>query len=158
MPELKITPFLWFDGQIEEAAEFYVSVFGGKITSRSYYTAAGPQPEGTPMVVTFTIGNQEVSILNGGSHFKLDEAFSFWVKCEDQAEIDRYWDLLTANGGAGSQCGWLKDRFGVSWQLVPKPLISMLEDKDRPRAARVMQAVFGMTKLDIAALDRAYKG
>lgn len=158
MSEQKIAPFLWFDGGIEEAANFYVSVFGGKIVSRTYYNEAGPKPKGTPMTISFTIGDQHIVLLNGGTGFKLDESFSLWVNCEDQAEIDLYWSLLTAEGGEESHCGWLKDRYGVSWQIVPKALLAMLADKDSTKAARVMQAVFGMRKLDLAALERAYAG
>jgi predicted 3-demethylubiquinone-9 3-methyltransferase (glyoxalase superfamily) len=154
----KITPFLWFDTQAEEAAVFYVSVFkNAKITSVSRYTEAGPGPAGSAMVVAFELDGQKFNALNGGPSFKFTEAVSFMVDCEDQAEVDHYWDKLS-EGGETSQCGWLKDRFGLSWQIVPTAMMRILSNPDRAKAKRAMEAMFKMTKLDIAALEAAAEG
>ena len=147
----KITPFLWFDNQAEEAAKFYTSVFKnskmGKIT---------PGPGGTVMVATFEILGQEFIALNGGPQFKFTEAISFVVNCETQEEIDYLWDTLTTNGGQESQCGWLKDKYGLSWQIFPPVLGQMLGDKDPAKSKRVMEAMMTMRKLDISTLKKAY--
>lgn len=155
----KITPFLWFDDQAEAAAELYVSVFpNSKITGVTRYGPAGPGPEGQAMTVTFELDGAAFIALNGGPHFHFTEAVSFSIDCKDQAEIDRYWEKLTADGGEPSQCGWLKDRFGLSWQVVPAELPSLLGDPDPEKAQRATQAMLGMKKLDIAALRRARDG
>src|SRR6058998_1759271 len=147
----KITPFLWFDNNAEEAANFYVSAFkNSKILSISRYGDAGPGPKGSVMVVSFQLEGQQFTALNGGPRFKFSEAFSFVVSCETQKEIDDYWRKLTSGGGAESMCGWLKDKFGFSWQIVPASLGKLMEQKDPQRANRVMQAVLKMRKLDIA--------
>jgi predicted 3-demethylubiquinone-9 3-methyltransferase (glyoxalase superfamily) len=153
----KIRPFLWFDKEAEEAANFYISVFkNSRVLEVARYGAAGPGPAGSVMTVTFVLDGQEFIALNGGPHFRFTEAISLFVTCEDQAEIDHFWNKLTA-GGAPSQCGWLKDRFGVSWQIVPS-VMTLLQDKDSERSTRVMQAMLQMRKLDIAALQRAHQG
>ena len=152
----KIMPCLWFDDGIEDAVNFYVSVFhDAKVTSMSRYGDAGPLPKGKVMAATFEIEGQQFMALNGGPQFPFTEAVSFFVKCESQGEVDHYWNKLTADGGAESQCGWLKDRFGLSWQIVPSALTRYLSDKDAAKANRVMQAMLKMHKIDIAALDRA---
>ncbi len=144
---LQITPFLWFDNQAEEAARFYTTIFpDSRVLDVS------------PLVVTFELGGQRVMALNGGPTYQLNEAFSFFVSCESQAEVDRYWDALLAEGGTPSQCGWLKDRFGLSWQIVPARFIELMADPDRERAERVMQAMLKMVKFDIAALEAAHAG
>jgi predicted 3-demethylubiquinone-9 3-methyltransferase (glyoxalase superfamily) len=154
---LKITPFLWFDRQAEQAARFYVSVFpDSRIEQVSRYTAAGPLPEGTAMVVDLVLQGQRLRFLNGGPDQKLSEAFSLMVECETQEEVDRYWNLLLADGGEENVCGWLKDRFGLSWQVTPVQLGRMISDPDRERADQVMRAMFQMKKLDIKALEQAY--
>ena len=152
----KITPFLWFDGNAEEAAQHYVSIFkNSKIVSAMRYTDAGPGPKGSVMSVTFQLDGQEFFALNGGPQFKFTEAISFFVDCKTQEEVDDLWEKLSA-GGQESRCGWLKDKFGLSWQIVPAGLKGMLEDRDPKRSGRVMQALMQMGKLDIAALKRAY--
>jgi predicted 3-demethylubiquinone-9 3-methyltransferase (glyoxalase superfamily) len=154
----KIRPFLWFDKEAEEAAEFYVSIFkNSRVLEVARYGDAGPGPAGSAMTVAFVLDGEEFIALNGGPHFRFTEAISLFVTCEDQAEIDHFWNKLTA-GGAPSQCGWLKDRFGVSWQIVPSVLMTLLQDKDSERSTRVMQAMLQMRKLDIAALQRAHQG
>jgi predicted 3-demethylubiquinone-9 3-methyltransferase (glyoxalase superfamily) len=153
----KITPFLWFDGQAEEAANYYTSIFkNSKVESVSRYGDAGPLPNGTVMSVTFQLDGQEFMALNGGPEFKFNEAISFFVNCETQAEVDDLWDKLT-KGGEEVQCGWLKDKFGLSWQIVPKALNEMLQDKDAEKSNRVMAAMLKMKKIDIAALRQAYE-
>ena len=148
----EITPFLWFDGSVEDAATFYVSVFGdGKILSTS-------RQGDKVMSMTFELEGQKFMALNGGPMFKFTEAVSFFVACETQTEVDHYWNALIADGGAESQCGWLKDKFGLSWQIVPNALGRYLADKDPARAQRVVQAMLRMKKLDIAGLDKAYAG
>ena len=155
----KITPFLWFDKQAEEAAHFYVSIFkNSKILHVSRYGDAGPGPKGSVMVVNFQIAGQEFTALNGGPLFKFSEAFSFVVNCENQQEVDEYWSKLTSGGGQESQCGWLKDKFGFSWQIVPTALAKLMSDKDPANASRVMQALLQMKKIDIATLEEAAKG
>ena len=155
----KITPFLWFDNQAEEAAKFYTSVFkDSKIRSIARYGDAGPGPKGSVMTASFEIEGQEFVALNGGPHFKFTEAISFVVNCESQREVDYYWEKLTANGGQESQCGWLRDKFGLSWQIVPTILSELLQDKDAKKAQRVMQAMLKMKKIIIADLQTAYDG
>jgi predicted 3-demethylubiquinone-9 3-methyltransferase (glyoxalase superfamily) len=154
----KITPFLWFDGNAEEAATFYASVFpDAEITAVSRYGEGGPLPAGTPMVVSFRLAGLAFQALNGGPQFHFSEAVSFLIDCETQEEVDRYWDKLT-EGGQPGPCGWLKDKFGLSWQVVPRALPKMLQDEDPERAGRVMQAMRGMGKIEIAGLERAYRG
>ena len=150
-----IQPSLWFDNNAEEAATFYIDVFGdGEIRSVVRYTEAGPGPEGTAQVVVFRLRNQEFTAINGGPIFTFTEAISFVIDCETQEEVDHFWNRLT-EGGEPGQCGWLKDRFGLSWQVVPNALGRLLSDPDRDRATRVTQAMLQMTKLDIAALEAA---
>ena len=154
----KVTPFLWFDGNAEEAANFYVSVFpDSEVTAVSRYGEAGPGPAGSAMVVSFKLDGQEFSALNGGPQFTFSEAVSFLISCGSQAEVDHYWETLS-EGGEPGPCGWLKDRFGLSWQVVPTRLPELLQDPDREKASRVMQAMMGMGKLDIAGLERASAG
>lgn len=159
----KITPFLWFDGKAEDAANFYVSVFGDSgIDTVTRYGKEGAKASGLPenavMTVAFRIAGQEFVALNGGPHFKFTEAISFVVNCESQEEIDHCWDRLSAGGDPGAQrCGWLKDRYGLSWQIVPRVLGSLLKGPDPARSGRVMQALLQMQKLDIARLQRAYE-
>jgi predicted 3-demethylubiquinone-9 3-methyltransferase (glyoxalase superfamily) len=155
----KITPFLWFDHQAEEAANLYVSLFpNSRITRLVRSGGAGPGPAGRVMTAEFELDGRPVIALNGGPHFQFTEAFSFSVECEDQAEIDRYWDGLLAGGGKPSQCGWLKDPFGLSWQIVPKVLPHLIGDPDPEKARRATQAMLKMVKLDIAELRRAHAG
>ncbi len=155
----KITPFLWFDNNAEEAAQFYTSVFkNSRILSVSRYGDAGPGPKGSVMVVSFQLEGQQFTALNGGPLFKFSEAFSFVVSCENQQEIDDYWNKLTSGGGQESQCGWLKDKFGFSWQIVPTALGKLMTDKDPKKANRVMQALLQMKKIDIATLEEAAEG
>jgi len=153
-----ITPFLWFDTQAEEAANFYISIFkNSRILHVSRYGDAGPGPKGSAMVVNFQLAGQEFTALNGGPRFKFSEAFSFVVNCENQREIDEYWTRLTADGGQESMCGWLKDKFGFSWQILPIELGRLMTDKDPRKANRVMEALLKMRKLDVAALKAAAK-
>jgi predicted 3-demethylubiquinone-9 3-methyltransferase (glyoxalase superfamily) len=157
-PMQKITPFLWFDGKAEEAMNFYTSIFrNAKIGSVTRYGEAGPGPKGTVMSATFELEGQEFYALNGGPQFKFTPAISFFVKCTTQEEVDRYWEALSA-GGEKHPCGWLSDRFGVSWQIIPTVLGEMLSDRDPAKARRVMEAMMKMGKLDIAGLQRAYDG
>ena len=154
----KITPNLWFDTHAEEAAEFYCSIFpNSKITDVTHYTEAGPGPVGTVLTVEFELDGQPFVGINGGPAFTFDEAVSFQIDCADQAEVDFYWDKLT-DGGEESQCGWLKDRYGLSWQVVPVGMAELFNDADPQRAARAMQAMLGMKKLDVAALQAAANG
>jgi len=151
----QITPCLWFDDQAEDAARFYVSVFrNSKIGAISRYGEGAPLPKGTALVVAFELDGRPYTALNGGPAYKLSEAFSLQVDCGDQAEVDRYWNTLGA-GGRDSRCGWLTDRFGLSWQIIPTALPRLLADPDPARAARAMQAMLKMTKLDIATLEAA---
>jgi predicted 3-demethylubiquinone-9 3-methyltransferase (glyoxalase superfamily) len=155
MPQ-RISPFLWFDGQAEDAARFYISIFrNSKILKTARYGEAGPGPKGTVMTVKFQLDGQEFIALNGGPHFQFSEAISFSIDCETQQEIDDYWQKLSAGGEEGP-CGWLKDKFGVSWQVNPTILDEMLSDPDPQKAARVMQAMLKMKKMNIADLERAY--
>ena len=154
----KITTFLWFDNQAEEAAALYTSVFpNAKIGEILRYSAAGPGPAGAVMSVTFHLDGQEFIALNGGPVFQFTPAISLFVNCETQEEVDYLWDHLSA-GGTTLQCGWLQDKFGLSWQIVPTILGKLLHDQDPAKAHRVMQAMLQMTKLDIAALQKAYEG
>jgi predicted 3-demethylubiquinone-9 3-methyltransferase (glyoxalase superfamily) len=163
MPVLqKITPCLWFDHQAEEAVRFYVSIFEnssiGHINrnGKEGYEVHG-KPEGSVLTVTFRLQGQEFTALNGGPIFKFTEALSFIVGCETQEEVDRYWDALTEGGEENAQqCGWLKDRYGLSWQVVPNALFDMMKDSDAAKSGRVMSALLQMKKLDLAALQRAY--
>jgi predicted 3-demethylubiquinone-9 3-methyltransferase (glyoxalase superfamily) len=151
----KITPCLWFDTQAEEAAQFYTAVFpSSSILEVTLYGAAGPRPEGSVMTVSFELDGQEFVALNGGPDRTFGEAVSFQVFCESQDEIDHYWEKLS-EGGEEGPCGWLKDRFGLSWQIVPSIVPELLADPDREKANRVLAALLGMTKLDIDALERA---
>lgn len=153
-----ITPFLWFDTQAEEAARFYVSVFkNSRIVSTSRYGEAGPGAKGTVMTVEFELAGRRFIALNGGPQFKFTEAVSFSVECQTQQEVDEYWRTLS-EGGEEGPCGWLKDRFGLSWQVNPTVLGDMLSDPDPAKAKRAMQAMLTMKKIDIAALQRAYDG
>ncbi len=151
----KITPFLWFDNQAEEAANFYVSIFrNSRVLDVTRYGDAGPGPKGAVMTVNFVLDGQEFTALNGGPVFKFTEAISFTVDCETQEEVDYYWQRLS-DGIFEGQCGWLKDKFGLSWQIVPSVLGALLRDPDPARAQRAMRAMLQMKKLDITALQRA---
>ncbi|WP_172383179.1 VOC family protein [Streptomyces sp. MNP-20] len=152
----KITPNLWFDTKALEAAEFYVSVFpNSKVNNVSYYGEAGPRPAGTVLTVDFELDGQAFTALNGGPEFTFDEAVSFVINCADQDEVDHYWSRLTADGGAESQCGWLKDKYGLSWQVIPAALEELMTDPDAGRAQRAMEAMLKMQKIDVAALRAA---
>jgi predicted 3-demethylubiquinone-9 3-methyltransferase (glyoxalase superfamily) len=152
----KITPFLWFDGKAEEAMNFYISIFkNSKIVSVTRYGEAGPGPKGTVMTAKFVLNGQEFVALNGGPQFTFTEAISFVVNCETQQEVDELWEKLS-EGGKKSRCGWLKDKYGLSWQVVPTALVEMLQDKDAKKSNRVMQAMLQMDKIDIETLRRAY--
>jgi predicted 3-demethylubiquinone-9 3-methyltransferase (glyoxalase superfamily) len=151
----RITPNLWFDTQAEEAATFYVSVFpNSKIIATSYYGEAGPRPAGLVLTVTFVLDGEEFIALNGGPEFTFDEAISLMVMCKDQSEIDYYWDRLS-DGGEEGPCGWLKDRYGVSWQVAPADITALMTDTDQGRRDRAMRAVLSMKKLDLAAISAA---
>jgi predicted 3-demethylubiquinone-9 3-methyltransferase (glyoxalase superfamily) len=156
----KITPCLWFDGTAEEAARFYVSLLpDSRIDNIMRAPADNPStPKGAVLVVEFTLAGQRFMGLNGGPQFPFTEAVSFMVDCADQAEVDRLWDALTADGGSPGRCGWLKDRYGLSWQIVPRALPQLLGGPDRERAGRAMQAMMTMSKIDIDGLRRAYDG
>lgn len=154
----KITPFLWFERGAEEAAAFYTSIFpDAQILSRTYWTKGGPMREGTLMTARIRLAGQELLLFDGGPMYRFNEAISFFVSCDTQPEIDRYWAGLTS-GGQEIQCGWLKDRFGVTWQIVPSRLITMLTDSDPARVQRVVAAMMPMKKLDLARLEAAYAG
>jgi predicted 3-demethylubiquinone-9 3-methyltransferase (glyoxalase superfamily) len=154
----KITPCLWFDTEGEDAAELYTSVFpNSRIVEVARYGSAGPRPEGTVMTVSFELDGQPFLALNGGPEYRFSEAVSFQVDCEDQAEVDHYWETLS-EGGEEGPCGWLKDRFGLSWQIVPKVLPELLMDADRERSQRVMAAMLQMRKIEIAELEMAAAG
>jgi predicted 3-demethylubiquinone-9 3-methyltransferase (glyoxalase superfamily) len=154
----KITPFLWFDGNAEEAVNFYTSIFkDSKILDMNRYPEGGPAPKGTVMSATFILNGQEFIALNGGPHFKFTEAVSFFVDCKTQAEVDELWGKLSA-GGQEQQCGWLKDKFGLSWQIIPSILGKLMTDKDPQKSKRVMQAMMKMKKIDISALKKAHEG
>jgi predicted 3-demethylubiquinone-9 3-methyltransferase (glyoxalase superfamily) len=152
----KVSPCLWFDANAEEAARFYVSLFpDSRMISPG---ASTPREAGPPVMVVFELEGRRVMGINGGPTYKLGPAFSMFVDCADQAEVDRYWVVLTADGGRESRCGWLEDRFGVSWQIVPRRLGELMGDPDRERAERVRQAMFKMSKLVVADLEAAYRG
>ncbi|MEU6079555.1 VOC family protein [Streptomyces sp. NPDC047108] len=154
----RFTTCLWFDGQAEEAAHHYLSIFKDSALGRiGRYTEAGPGPAGSVMVVEFELNGQKFIALNGGPQFTFNEAVSFQIPCADQSEVDYYWDRLT-EGGEGVACGWLKDKFGVSWQVVPTRLIELIGDEDQEKARRTTEAMYGMKKFDIAALEKAYAG
>lgn len=156
MPQL--TPCLWFDTEGEDAAKFYTSVFpNSRITDVSYYGEAGPRPAGTVLTVSFELDGHPFTALNGGPQFTFDEAISFEITCQNQEEVDHYWDALT-EGGEESQCGWLKDKFGVSWQVVPTALPELLRSDDTEASTRVMEAMLAMKKIDIGALETAAAG
>jgi predicted 3-demethylubiquinone-9 3-methyltransferase (glyoxalase superfamily) len=155
---MKIHPFLWFDTQAEGAAKFYTSMFeNSRITEVSRYGDAGPMPAGTAMTVSFELEGLPITALNAGPEFKFTEAISLYVDCESQEEVDELWAKLT-DGGEESQCGWLKDKFGLSWQIIPKSLPEMLQDKDPAKANRVMQAMLKMSKIETSELEAAYNG
>lgn len=156
----KITPFLWYDDKAQEAANFYCSIFrNSKVGSVTRYEGEGARasgrPAGTVMTVEFELDGQKFVGLNGGPHFKFTEAVSFVVNCETQEEVDYFWDRLTADGGSESQCAWLKDKYGLSWQIVPNILLELLQDKDAEKSHRVMKAMLQMKKIDIATLKQA---
>jgi predicted 3-demethylubiquinone-9 3-methyltransferase (glyoxalase superfamily) len=154
----KITPFLWFDGNAEEAMNFYVSIFkNSKVLKVTRYGEAGPGPKGTVMSATFQLEGQNFYALNGGPQFSFTPAISFFVNCESQQEVDELWEKLSA-GGQKERCGWLKDKYGLSWQIIPSALGEMLGDKDPAKASGVMQAMLQMNKIDIQALKQAYDG
>jgi predicted 3-demethylubiquinone-9 3-methyltransferase (glyoxalase superfamily) len=154
----KLTPNLWFDTEAEEAANFYCSVFkNSRITNTLRYTEAGPRPAGEVMTVDFELNGNPFTAINGGPQFKFDEAVSFMITCEDQEEIDYFWERLT-DGGSEGPCGWCKDKFGLSWQVVPEGMDELFADPDQSKADRAMRAMFEMKKLDIAALRAAAEG
>lgn len=153
----KITPFLWFDTQAEEAANFYVSLFkNSRILSVSRYGEAGPGPAGSVLTIAFQLDGQEFVALNGGPQFKFTEAISLYVNCENQQEVDELWAKLT-EGGEESMCGWLKDRYGISWQIIPTGLTEMLSSPDSAKALRATQAMFTMKKIDLAKMRAAFE-
>ena len=155
----KITPFLWFDNQAEEAMNFYVSLFdNSKIISVNRYPEGAPVPAGTVMSATFELDGQTIMVLNGGPMYTLNESFSFYVDCEDQAEVDKFWNALTGNGGEEGMCGWLKDKFGLSWQIIPSALGQMLGDPDPDKSRRAMEAMLKMKKIDVPSLQKAAIG
>ena len=156
----KITPCLWFDGNAEEAADFYVSLLpDSRVGTVSRSPADNPStPAGAVLLVDFTLAGQRFTGLNGGPQFPFTEAISFVIDCEDQAEVDRLWNALIEGGGSPGQCGWLKDRFGMSWQIIPRQLGELLGNPDAERARRAMEAMLRMTKIDVAALRRAFEG
>jgi predicted 3-demethylubiquinone-9 3-methyltransferase (glyoxalase superfamily) len=152
----KITPYLWFDGHAEDAANFYVSVFpNSRITGVQRHGNAGPGPEGSVLIVEFELDGEQFVALNGGPDHKFTEAVSFLVPCRDQAEVDRYWDALCEGGGEPGSCGWLKDKYGLSWQIIPTELPELLADPDPEKSTRVMKAMLGMGKIDIQGLRDA---
>ena len=160
----KVVPYLWFDKEAEEAATLYVDLFKSrpgtpagesKVIEVNRYTEGGPGEPGTAMVVSFELDGEEFTALNGGPQFNFTEAVSFLVRCESQDEVDYFWNALTADGGEESQCGWLKDRFGLSWQIIPNRLMELLGDPDPGRSQRAMQAMLQMQKIDVATLERA---
>ena len=155
----KITPFLWYDTQAEAAAELYTSIFdNSRIIEVQRYGNGGPMPAGSAMTVTFELEGLQFIALNAGPQFMFTEAVSFYVSCDDQEEVDYFWQKLTAGGGEESMCGWLKDRFGLSWQIVPDRLIELLTDPDPEKSGRVTQAMLQMQKIEIAELERAASG
>jgi predicted 3-demethylubiquinone-9 3-methyltransferase (glyoxalase superfamily) len=155
----KITPFLWYETQAEEAANFYVSIFpNSKIIKVSHYSDAGPGRNETVMVVQFELDGKPFLALNGGPHYKFTEAVSFTIDCKNQQEVDHYWQKLTADGGQESMCGWLKDKYGLSWQVTPAILGELISDPDKEKAKRAMEAMLKMKKIDIATIQRAKDG
>jgi predicted 3-demethylubiquinone-9 3-methyltransferase (glyoxalase superfamily) len=159
MTQQPLTTCLWFDTEGEEAASFYLSVFkNSKLGRIGRYTEAGPRPAGSVLAVEFELNGQAFVALNGGPEFKFNEAISLQIHCADQAEVDYYWARLTEDGGQESACGWLKDKYGLSWQVIPDGLIEMISDPDPEKATRTSRAMLAMGKLDIAALRRAYAG
>lgn len=160
MARPKVYPCLWFDGNAEEAANFYASLLPDSRVERVWRSPADTPsgPEGMVLTVDFTLAGQRFTGLNGGPNFKFNESVSFVIECEDQAEVDRLWDALIADGGEPSQCGWLKDRFGLSWQITPKALNEMLESSDTDAARRAMEAMLTMGKIEVEELRRAYEG
>jgi predicted 3-demethylubiquinone-9 3-methyltransferase (glyoxalase superfamily) len=158
----KISPFLWFNTEAEEAAKFYTSIFkNSKITNVSYYPQESPGPKelwGKVMTVAFELDGQEFTALNGGPIFKFNEAISFTVNCKDQNEIDHYWNKLTAEGGKEIECGWLRDKYGVSWQIVPNIVGELASKGDKEKSERMFKALWTMKKLDVAQLKKAYEG
>jgi predicted 3-demethylubiquinone-9 3-methyltransferase (glyoxalase superfamily) len=154
----KISPFLWFDNQAEDAMNFYVSIFkNSKVGDITRYGDTGPGPKGSVMTASFELEGQQFTALNGGPHFKFTEAISFVVSCKTQEEVDALWERLS-EGGEIQQCGWLKDKFGLSWQITPVALMELMNDPDPERSRRVMEAMLQMTKIDIAKLRQAYEG
>lgn len=159
MLKQKITTFLWYDDQAEEAAKFYTSLFkNSKITDVARYSDAGPGKLGSVMTVVFELEGQEFIALNGGPEFKFTEAISLMVECEDQHEVDQLWEKLTADGGQEQSCGWLKDKYGLCWQIIPRGFLELVTGPDPEKSSRAMQAMFKMQKLDIEAVRRAYEG
>ncbi|SEW52682.1 VOC family protein [Chitinophaga arvensicola] len=155
----KITPSLWFNNNAEEAISFYTTIFkNSTVTGQAYYGENSPMPAGTLLTATFQLDGQEFIAINAGPQFPFTEAVSFTVYCENQQEVDHYWDKLLEGGGKESQCGWLKDKFGLSWQIVPTIMPKLLTDKDKQKAGRAMQAMMKMVKLDIATLEKAFNG
>jgi predicted 3-demethylubiquinone-9 3-methyltransferase (glyoxalase superfamily) len=155
----KITPFLWFDTQAEEAANFYVSIFkDSKMIGCSHYGETGPGPKGSVMVAEFELNGQKFCALNGGPTFKFNEAISMVINCESQEEVDYFWEKLTADGGQEVECGWVKDKYGLSWQVTPIKLMEYLKEADQAKVDRVMAAMMKMKKIDIATLERAARG
>ncbi|MET8170037.1 VOC family protein [Streptomyces sp. NPDC102259] len=153
------TTCLWFDGQAEEAAHYYVSIFkNSSIGDIGRYNEAGPGPAGSVLAVEFTANGQKFVGINGGPQFTFSEAISFQIYCADQAEVDHYWTRLTENGGEPGPCGWLKDKYGLSWQVIPDGLIEMISDPDPEKSTRTTKAMYAMSKLDVAALKKAYDG
>jgi len=159
MTEKKIAACLWFDTEAEDAAKFYCDVFkNSRITQTSYYGDAGPRPKGSVLMVAFELDGQPFTALNSGPQFKFSEAISFQIYCDTQAEVDRYWNSLLAGGGAENVCGWLKDKFGLSWQVVPNRLMELIASPDAEKAKRATEAMFKMKKIDIAAVEAAANG
>jgi predicted 3-demethylubiquinone-9 3-methyltransferase (glyoxalase superfamily) len=155
----KITPYLWFDGNAEEAVEYYTTIFShAKVTQVARWGEGGPGPKGSVMNIAFELDGQPFIALNGGPHFKFTPAISMFVSCDSQEEVDRYWARFLADGGKATACGWLEDKFGLSWQIIPKRLVTLMSDPDPKRAGCVAQALMKMQKIDLAALERAYEG
>jgi predicted 3-demethylubiquinone-9 3-methyltransferase (glyoxalase superfamily) len=159
MSDTNLTACLWFDTEAEDAAKFYCSVFkNSKITQTSYYGDAGPRPKGSVLMVAFELDGVRFTALNGGPQYKFTEAVSFQIYCDGQDEIDRYWDSLTADGGEESMCGWLKDKYGLSWQIVPNRMIELMTSPDAAKARRATEAMMTMRKIDIAKIEQAAAG
>ncbi len=155
----KITTYLWFDSNAEEAVTFYTSLFSGsRVISVARWPEGGPGPAGQVLNMVFELAGQQFMALNGGPNYTFTPAISLFVSCENQAEVDRFWAKLLENGGREDRCGWLQDRFGLSWQIIPTALMTLMSDPDRAKAGRVMQAMLGMRRIDVAELERAYRG